>query len=173
MNKTQKKYAPAYEPAYQPPQQTVIVQNVHFGPRPVSKIEQKECRWLTLWVFFYRYLMLVLSVSDDHNLSPMSKSNCDQDWVGAKRYRMDFRIGPLLHVSFPKFLFEIMYIFDPIWKYLNFLRNLCKYDFNPNVILFFSYSCWPLSCVPCCIDSLQDVTHKCPNCKKTIGTYKA
>ena len=47
MNKTQKKYAPAYEPAYQPPQQTVIVQNVHFGPRPVSKIEQKECRWLT------------------------------------------------------------------------------------------------------------------------------
>ena len=48
MNKTQKKYAPAYEPAYQPPQQTVIVQNVHFGPRPVSKIEQIECKWLTL-----------------------------------------------------------------------------------------------------------------------------
>ena len=35
MNKTQQKYVPA--PAYQPPQQTVIVQNVHFGPRPVSK----------------------------------------------------------------------------------------------------------------------------------------
>ena len=42
MNKTQQKYAPAYEPAYQPPQQTVIVQNVHFGPRPVSKIEQRQ-----------------------------------------------------------------------------------------------------------------------------------
>ena len=42
MNKTQQKYAPAYEPAYQPPQQTVIVQNVHFGPRPVSKIKQRQ-----------------------------------------------------------------------------------------------------------------------------------
>jgi len=33
--------------------------------------------------------------------------------------------------------------------------------------------CWPLSCVPCCIDSLQDVTHKCPNCKRVLGTYKS
>jgi hypothetical protein len=33
--------------------------------------------------------------------------------------------------------------------------------------------CWPLSCVPCCIDSLQDVTHQCPNCKKVIGKYRA
>jgi len=32
--------------------------------------------------------------------------------------------------------------------------------------------CWPLSCVPCCIDSLQDVTHKCPNCRKVIGICK-
>jgi lipopolysaccharide-induced tumor necrosis factor-alpha factor len=32
--------------------------------------------------------------------------------------------------------------------------------------------CWPLSCVPCCIDSLQDVTHTCPNCRKVVGTYK-
>ena len=77
-----------------------------------------------------------MSVSDDHNLSPMSKSNCDQDWVGAKCYRMDFRIGPLLHVSFPKFLFEVMYIFDPIWIYLYFLRNLCKYTFNPSFMFF-------------------------------------
>merc|ERR1719410_1904242 len=33
--------------------------------------------------------------------------------------------------------------------------------------------CWPLSCVPCCIDSLQDVTHECPNCRKTVGKYRA
>jgi len=33
--------------------------------------------------------------------------------------------------------------------------------------------CWPLSCVPCCIDSLQDVTHKCPNCKKVVGSYRS
>jgi len=32
--------------------------------------------------------------------------------------------------------------------------------------------CWPLSCVPCCIDSLQDVTHKCPNCRRVIGMSK-
>jgi len=27
-------------------------------------------------------------------------------------------------------------------------------------------------CIPCCIDSLQTVTHKCPNCKKFLGRYK-
>jgi lipopolysaccharide-induced tumor necrosis factor-alpha factor len=27
-------------------------------------------------------------------------------------------------------------------------------------------------CIPCCIDSLQTVTHKCPNCNKFLGRYK-
>eukprot|EP00088_Acartia_fossae_P041330 TRINITY_DN4323_c0_g2_i1.p1 TRINITY_DN4323_c0_g2~~TRINITY_DN4323_c0_g2_i1.p1 ORF type:complete len:192 (-),score=58.53 TRINITY_DN4323_c0_g2_i1:306-815(-) len=27
-------------------------------------------------------------------------------------------------------------------------------------------------CIPCCIDSLQTVTHKCPNCDKFLGRYR-
>lgn len=30
---------------------------------------------------------------------------------------------------------------------------------------------WVCACIPCCIDSLQQVTHKCPACKKTLGRY--
>jgi len=101
MNKTQQKYAPAYQPAYQPPQQTVIVQNVHFGPRPMTMI-CTECQ-----------SQIVTRTESEPGVTA---------WI----------LGLVL---------------------------CCI--------------CWPLSCVPCCIDSLQDVTHKCPNCKKTIGTYKA
>jgi len=101
MNKTQKKYAPAYEPAYQPPQQTVIVQNVHFGPRPMTMI-CTQCQ-----------SQIVTRTESEPSVTA---------WI----------LGLVL---------------------------CCI--------------CWPLSCVPCCIDSLQDVTHKCPNCKKTLGTYKA
>merc|ERR1719370_272827 len=28
---------------------------------------------------------------------------------------------------------------------------------------------WPCACIPCCIDSLNAVTHKCPSCKKFLG----
>jgi len=31
---------------------------------------------------------------------------------------------------------------------------------------------WPCACIPCCIDSLNSVTHKCPNCKNFLGRYK-
>jgi len=31
---------------------------------------------------------------------------------------------------------------------------------------------WPCACVPCCIESLNSVTHKCPNCKNFLGRYK-
>jgi len=31
---------------------------------------------------------------------------------------------------------------------------------------------WVCACVPCCIDSLNTVTHKCPNCKHFLGRYK-
>jgi len=31
---------------------------------------------------------------------------------------------------------------------------------------------WPCACVPCCIDSLQTVRHKCPSCRKYLGSYK-
>merc|ERR1711935_1100765 len=99
MNKTQQKYVPA--PAYQPPQQTVIVQNVHFGPRPMTMI-CTQCQ-----------SQIVTKTESEPSVTA---------WI----------LGLVL---------------------------CCI--------------CWPLSCVPCCIDSLQDVNHKCPNCNKTIGTYKA
>jgi len=31
---------------------------------------------------------------------------------------------------------------------------------------------WPCACVPCCIDSMQQVTHSCPSCKNFLGRYK-
>jgi len=31
---------------------------------------------------------------------------------------------------------------------------------------------WCCACIPCCIDSLKDVKHTCPNCKKFLGMYK-
>jgi len=31
---------------------------------------------------------------------------------------------------------------------------------------------WPCACIPCCVDSLQQVTHSCPNCKNFLGRYK-
>jgi len=31
---------------------------------------------------------------------------------------------------------------------------------------------WPCACVPCCIDSLNQVTHSCPSCNNTLGRYK-
>ena len=31
---------------------------------------------------------------------------------------------------------------------------------------------WPCFCVPFCVDSLQDVKHRCPACRATIGRYR-
>eukprot|EP00096_Caligus_rogercresseyi_P015442 TRINITY_DN787_c0_g1_i3.p1 TRINITY_DN787_c0_g1~~TRINITY_DN787_c0_g1_i3.p1 ORF type:complete len:167 (+),score=47.04 TRINITY_DN787_c0_g1_i3:71-571(+) len=31
---------------------------------------------------------------------------------------------------------------------------------------------WPCACVPCCIDQLNCVTHKCPQCQTFLGRYK-
>merc|ERR1712002_140368 len=31
---------------------------------------------------------------------------------------------------------------------------------------------WPCFCVPFCVDSLQSVKHKCPQCKTVLGKYK-
>jgi len=31
---------------------------------------------------------------------------------------------------------------------------------------------WPCACVPCCVDSMQQVTHSCPSCKNFLGRYK-
>eukprot|EP00092_Neocalanus_flemingeri_P021625 GFUD01023455.1.p1 GENE.GFUD01023455.1~~GFUD01023455.1.p1 ORF type:complete len:183 (+),score=58.91 GFUD01023455.1:343-891(+) len=31
---------------------------------------------------------------------------------------------------------------------------------------------WPCACIPCCIDSLNQVTHTCPGCSNTLGRYK-
>jgi len=31
---------------------------------------------------------------------------------------------------------------------------------------------WPCACIPCCVDTLQQVTHTCPACNMTLGMYK-
>eukprot|EP00092_Neocalanus_flemingeri_P080939 GFUD01101023.1.p1 GENE.GFUD01101023.1~~GFUD01101023.1.p1 ORF type:complete len:143 (+),score=25.39 GFUD01101023.1:224-652(+) len=31
---------------------------------------------------------------------------------------------------------------------------------------------WPCFCVPFCVDSLQNVKHKCPQCKVVLGRYR-
>ena len=36
----------------------------------------------------------------------------------------------------------------------------------------FIFRFWPCACIPCCIDSLNSVTHKCPQCKNFLGRYK-
>merc|ERR1711874_21541 len=33
--------------------------------------------------------------------------------------------------------------------------------------------CWPFACVPLCMSSLKDVTHRCPNCKNVVGKHTA
>jgi len=32
--------------------------------------------------------------------------------------------------------------------------------------------CWPFACIPCCVDSMQQVTHSCPSCNNFLGRYK-
>ena len=39
-------------------------------------------------------------------------------------------------------------------------------------IALFALSAGILSCIPCCIDSLKDVKHYCPQCNTLLGTYK-
>ena len=34
------------------------------------------------------------------------------------------------------------------------------------------YRLWPCACIPCCIESLNSVTHKCPRCNQFLGRYK-
>jgi len=31
---------------------------------------------------------------------------------------------------------------------------------------------WPCACIPCCVDSMQQVTHTCPSCNNFLGRYK-
>jgi lipopolysaccharide-induced tumor necrosis factor-alpha factor len=31
---------------------------------------------------------------------------------------------------------------------------------------------WCCACIPCCIDDLNQVEHKCPNCNAFLGRYK-
>jgi len=34
------------------------------------------------------------------------------------------------------------------------------------------FGCIPCCCIPFCVDSFNQVTHTCPNCKNTLGRYK-
>ena len=38
--------------------------------------------------------------------------------------------------------------------------------------IVFLLICWPCFWIPCVIDSLKDVEHRCPNCRWVIGTHK-
>jgi len=31
---------------------------------------------------------------------------------------------------------------------------------------------WPCACIPCCVGSMQKVSHKCPNCNHFLGRYR-
>jgi len=31
---------------------------------------------------------------------------------------------------------------------------------------------WCCACIPCCVDSMQQVTHSCPSCNNFLGRYK-
>eukprot|EP00800_Vazella_pourtalesii_P021852 TRINITY_DN827_c1_g3_i2.p1 TRINITY_DN827_c1_g3~~TRINITY_DN827_c1_g3_i2.p1 ORF type:complete len:121 (-),score=14.78 TRINITY_DN827_c1_g3_i2:137-499(-) len=39
-------------------------------------------------------------------------------------------------------------------------------------LIIFLLICWPCFWIPCVIDSLKDVEHRCPNCKWIIGKHK-
>jgi len=53
-----------------------------------------------------------------------------------------------------------------------------KTDSEPSVVawivggLLCLVGFWPCSCIPCCVDSMQQVTHSCPSCKNFLGRYK-
>ena len=34
------------------------------------------------------------------------------------------------------------------------------------------YSCWCLSCIPCCLMRDRDISHMCPYCNRLLGTYQ-
>jgi len=38
------------------------------------------------------------------------------------------------------------------------------------ILCFFGF--WCCACIPCCIDDLNQVEHKCPNCNAFLGRYK-
>ena len=47
--------------------------------------------------------------------------------------------------------------------------NISRNVFNQ---LSFCFSLPFCACIPCCIDSFNTVTHKCPQCKAFLGRYK-
>jgi len=56
------------------------------------------------------------------------------------------------------------------------IRTTTESEPGPLAWIFAGVLCvvglWPCACIPCCIESLNSVTHKCPNCKNFLGRYK-
>jgi len=81
---------------------------------------------------------------------------------------------------------QVQYVAAPSFGYRPVTMNCphcqahvtTKTDSEPSVVawivggLLCLVGFWPCSCIPCCVDSMQQVTHSCPSCKNFLGRYK-
>eukprot|EP00092_Neocalanus_flemingeri_P002539 GFUD01002717.1.p1 GENE.GFUD01002717.1~~GFUD01002717.1.p1 ORF type:complete len:169 (+),score=34.02 GFUD01002717.1:153-659(+) len=82
---------------------------------------------------------------------------------------------------------QVVYVTSPMSFGTNAVTMMCphcqrnittKTDSEPSalawiiggMLCFVGLCC--CACVPCCIDSLNQVTHSCPSCNNTLGRYK-
>jgi len=81
---------------------------------------------------------------------------------------------------------QVQYVNAPSFSYRPFTMNCphcqahitTKTQSEPSVVawivggLLCVFGCWPCACIPCCVDSMQQVTHSCPSCQNFLGRYK-